>query len=384
MRNYKKILLVLFTFFVGMNFTFADDLDCSKSLKMGSTGNEVKALQEKLNKYMNCSLNVDGIFGNKTYACTTRFQEKYDLEKDGIVGKKTCRKLNSNLEIIKEDDLDCSKTLKIGSTGDEVKTLQEKLNKYMDCSLDTDGTLGNKTYACIVKFQEKYDLTQDGIVGNKTCSKLNSNLKIIKEDKLDITDGNNVVITSDEVNIRKGIYSKTKVIKTAKRGDIYTYEKVVSMNGSSWYKVKIDDDYGYVNKEDVSKRFILVDISEQRLVYFNNKRVKLNTKVITGMKNKHDTPLGHYVLNVSNKEINRTLRGNNDDGSTYASHVDYWMPFITDRGIGFHDADWRSESAFDDNTYIYNGSHGCVNMMHKDAEFLYNKLTNNTDVIVRA
>ncbi len=285
--------------------------------------------------------------------------------------------------VAEEMDVNCSSALKKGSTGDSVEILQKKLNEYMDCSLDVDGIFGNKTYACVVKFQDRYNLNPDGIVGKKTCKKLNSNLEIISDENTSISDGNYIVVTSDKVDIRKGISKETRVVEEASMGDIYFYEKVVNINGGSWYKLILDDGYGYISVGDAAKRFILLDISEQRLIYFKNKKVILDTNVVTGFKNKHDTPDGHYVLYVSNKEVDRTLRGYNDDGSRYESPVDYWMPFITSRGIGFHDASWRSEDEFNDSTYIYDGSHGCVNMMHDDAKLLYNKLNKDTDVIVK-
>ena len=120
-----------------------------------------------------------------------------------------------------EMDVDCSDTLRKGSTGDSVEILQKKLNEYMDCSLDVDGVFGNKTYACVVKFQDRYNLNPDGIVGKKTCKKLNSNLEIIKEDNTSISDGNYIVVTSDNVDIRKGISKETRVVEEASMGDIY-------------------------------------------------------------------------------------------------------------------------------------------------------------------
>ena len=282
-----------------------------------------------------------------------------------------------------ETVVDCNNTLRKGSTGTNVEILQKKLNEYMDCSLNVDGIFGNKTYACVVKFQDRYNLSPDGIVGKKTCKKLNSNLEIISDENDSISDGNYIAVTSKSADIRKGISEETRVVEEASMGDIYSYEKVVNINGGSWYKLILDDGYGYISADDAVKRFILLDISEQRLIYFKNKKVILDTNVVTGFKNKHDTPDGHYVLYVSNKEVDRTLRGYNDDGSRYESPVDYWMPFITSRGIGFHDASWRSEDEFNDSTYIYNGSHGCVNMRHEDAKLLYNKLNKDTDVIVK-
>ena len=59
------------------------------------------------------------------------------------------------------------------------------------------------------------------------------------------------------------------------------------------------------------------------------------------------------------------------------------MPFITSRGIGFHDATWRSNSQFyNKDTYLTNGSHACVNMPHSNAKQLYNLITSNIYVYV--
>ena len=43
------------------------------------------------------------------------------------------------------------------------------------------------------------------------------------------------------------------------------------------------------------------------------------------------------------------------------------MPF--DGGIGLHDASWRSE--FGSDIYLYNGSHGCVNLPYDAAKIIY-------------
>ena len=65
----------------------------SRNLKQGSTGSDVRELQTKLNSIgFNCG-KVDGIFGTKTVAAVKRFQQKYKLAVDGIVGKNTFKKL---------------------------------------------------------------------------------------------------------------------------------------------------------------------------------------------------------------------------------------------------------------------------------------------------
>ena len=75
-------------------------------LKLGSRGNEVKVLQEKLN------LKVDGIFGPLTEEAVKDFQRSNGLEVDGIVGANTLSKLNLsvNKRTIKELIVHCSAT----------------------------------------------------------------------------------------------------------------------------------------------------------------------------------------------------------------------------------------------------------------------------------
>ena len=75
-------------------------------LKLGSRGNEVKVLQEKLN------LKADGIFGPLTEEAVKDFQRSNGLEVDGIVGANTLSKLNLsvNKRTIKELIVHCSAT----------------------------------------------------------------------------------------------------------------------------------------------------------------------------------------------------------------------------------------------------------------------------------
>jgi putative chitinase len=70
--------------------------------------------------------------------------------------------------------------LKRGSSGDDVKKLQEKLG------VETTGTFGPKTEAAVKAWQKANGLKDDGIVGNATWSKLFGEAKpkaeVIKED----------------------------------------------------------------------------------------------------------------------------------------------------------------------------------------------------------
>lgn len=63
-------------------------------------------------------------------------------------------------------------TLKNGSKGNEVKTLQSKLNQFMPYGLTEDGVFGAKTETAVKDFQFHKGLTIDGIVGPKTWAAL--------------------------------------------------------------------------------------------------------------------------------------------------------------------------------------------------------------------
>ena len=60
-----------------------------KQLSYGATGEEVKQLQEKLNAAGNYNLDTDGIYGDKTKAAVTDYQQKNSLKVDGIAGDET-------------------------------------------------------------------------------------------------------------------------------------------------------------------------------------------------------------------------------------------------------------------------------------------------------
>lgn len=272
--------------------------------------------------------------------------------------------------------------LKRGSTGSDVKKLQEQLNKVMNCNLETDGIYGSKTYSCVVKFQDANNLTTDGIVGNKTYKKLYSTSNNNKKSTtinystnpnadLNNATKNNALVVTNKTIIRSEANEKSRALKPATSGEIYTYDDATS---TGWYLVKISNDtYGYIKKSSISTNFVLVDISKQRLIYYRNNKANLNTRVVTGLKGVHDTPTGVYHLLWKTTDYHM---------KKYNADVAYWMPF-TESGIGFHDASWRSTSQFKSSTYITSGSHGCVNMMRKDAKKLYKTLDKTTTIIVR-
>ncbi len=126
-------------------------------------------------------------------------------------------------------------------------------------------------------------------------------------------------------------------------------------------------------ENDIGGTYIEVDMTAQRMYYYEDYELKLESGVVTGnMRLNHDTPA--MIAPIYYMQRNRVLRGEN-----YASFVYYWMAFY--RGYGLHDATWRRESEFGTDTYLRNGSHGCVNLPKDVAAELYEYVEIGTPVI---
>lgn len=59
-------------------------------------------------------------------------------------------------------------SMKKGSTGESVRSLQSALNKIMGAGLKEDGIFGEQTDAAVRAFQKRAGLVVDGVVGQNT------------------------------------------------------------------------------------------------------------------------------------------------------------------------------------------------------------------------
>ena len=129
--------------------------------------------------------------------------------------------------------------------------------------------------------------------------------------------------------------------------------------------------------DDIGSSYVEVNLTAQHLFVYKDGKKVVDTAVTTGKPvNHHQTNVG--IFRVKGHEANRTLRGRNDDGSSYASPVKYWMPF--DGGIGLHDAPWKSN--YGGKNYLTNGSHGCVNLPPSVAGSVFANVSVGMPVIV--
>ena len=108
--------------------------------------------------------------------------------------------------------------------------------------------------------------------------------------------------------------------------------------------------------------FVLVDLSEQRAIFYKNGMRVLADNCVTGdaKKGYHTTVGIHQIIFM---DTNRTLKGSYGE-----AFVKYWMRF-TAGGQGLHDAGWRRN--FGSQIYVSNGSHGCVNLPRETAATIF-------------
>ena len=64
-----------------------------RALRKGSRGKYVSMVQSRLNERSDAGLTVDGSYGRKTKRAVWKFQTKYSIKADGIVGPTTWRYL---------------------------------------------------------------------------------------------------------------------------------------------------------------------------------------------------------------------------------------------------------------------------------------------------
>lgn len=156
-----------------------------------------------------------------------------------------------------------SSTLSKGSTGKEVKKLQEMLNE-IGFNLVVDGEFGPKTDAAVKRFQTKYGLVVDGEYGPKSKAKL-EDLCVKKDEEKSmqygVADRADAALagaykTTADLNLRykAGILTNDNVVAIIPMGGIvqcYKYYTVI--DGKKWLYVTHKDKVGFVSSEYLKK-----------------------------------------------------------------------------------------------------------------------------------
>lgn len=185
-----------------------------------------------------------------------------------------------------------------------------------------------------------------------------------------------------------------------KHGGSRTTGKFITANGTltdrtvKYYDAVIDQDdmYSFLltcleNKESGSYtakyvanenslpyggNYVEVSLTDQQLWIYQNGKIAVTTPFVSG-----DVPSGAWtgggVFTVEDKDTTCWLVG-----SSFRDYVEYWIGF--NGKIGIHDASWRTD--FGNQIYMYDGSHGCINIPSHNGRLVYDGLALDSKVIV--
>ncbi|MFJ4572626.1 peptidoglycan-binding protein [Streptomyces sp. NPDC088846] len=131
--------------------------------RSGSTGAQVRAVQQLLGEQGHPVGAVDGSFGAATQSAVTAYQSVHGLDADGVVGASTWTALLS---------AGPTASLAQGDSGDGVKRLQRSLTAALGSTVGIDGNFGPETTTAVRSYQTSRGLTGDGIAGPATWAAL--------------------------------------------------------------------------------------------------------------------------------------------------------------------------------------------------------------------
>ena len=213
------------------------------TLKRGSTGDKVRALQQDLTTLGFYYGDITGHYGDMTKAAVEKFQKSRGMTKDGVAGPTTIAAISSALGNSGALGVgSSSNSLREGDESDLVEDMQRRLKKLGYYTGDITGHFGEKTTKAVRKFQDDNDLYVDGIAGTKTLEK-------IYEETGDtytgnIIDSNGAVVSTsrqygkinaDNVNLRRSYSTSSGAIKSMDKGEKIIITKTYSIGGVKWY-----------------------------------------------------------------------------------------------------------------------------------------------------
>lgn len=124
---------------------------------------------------------------------------------------------------------------------------------------------------------------------------------------------------------------------------------------------------------DIGGTYVEICIDKQKMWCYKDGKLVVETNVVTGNHSTgYDTPSGSvWAIDAKKKDVSFTL---------YDADVTFWLPFNDQ--VGIHDASWRSSGEYVADTYLYDGSHGCINTPYDAAEKIFNVMEIGYPVVV--
>ena len=159
-----------------------------RTLGLGDIGNAVQQIQIRLNRISKNYPSipkiypVDGVFGEGTDSAVRKYQQAFNLNPDGLVGKETWYSIQRTFNAVKrlndlsseglsreDTELLFNSFLEEGDRGSEVYELQYLLNLTSEFNneippVTIDGVFGNETKSAVEAFQRSFGLPINGTV----------------------------------------------------------------------------------------------------------------------------------------------------------------------------------------------------------------------------
>ena len=146
-------------------------------IRAGSMGEVVRRLQARLQELGYYTSRLDGVYLTDDIEAVRAFQSANGLKVDGKAGYETQTALYSDSAIrgnanVTSGETALVNTLRYGSEGNEVTTLQNRLIALGYLAGSADGKFGRDTKSAVIAFQKANGLSADGVVGADTSAKL--------------------------------------------------------------------------------------------------------------------------------------------------------------------------------------------------------------------
>ena len=146
-------------------------------IRAGSMGEVVRRLQARLQELGYYTSRLDGVYLTDDIEAVRAFQSANGLKVDGKAGYETQTALYSDSAIrgnanATSGETALVNTLRYGSEGNEVTTLQNRLIALGYLAGSADGKFGRDTKSAVIAFQKANGLSADGVVGADTSAKL--------------------------------------------------------------------------------------------------------------------------------------------------------------------------------------------------------------------
>lgn len=156
--------------------TRTPDVSNARYLKLGTSGADVRLIQNRLIDLGYLAGTADGEYGEATEKAVIAFQKVSQPYSDGIAGPETQKSLfSSNAKKASSPVAAIAKSgssFREGDEGNAVRAIQKQLIKLGYLNGSADGSYGPSTKAAVMAFQAAHGLTQDGVAGSGTLNKM--------------------------------------------------------------------------------------------------------------------------------------------------------------------------------------------------------------------